>query len=176
MYLFHPQSPPRIGRMLPDARIVILLRNPTERAISHYRHSCKRGRENLPIVDALEAEEDRIGSALRRGDFSAASVRYFSYKSRGLYAQQIRRYLEFYSRERLLFLSSEKLFSAPSTELPDILDFLGVAPDFEFPDLSPHNVSSDKQMVPAAVYDYLNDWFEKPNADLYGLLDTDFGW
>ncbi len=176
MYLFNAQAPQRISQLMPDVKIIALLRNPTDRAISHFRHSCDRGREHLPILEALEAEEDRIGEDLRNNDFSNENLRHFSYKSRGLYADQIRRYLEYFPRENLLFLRSETFFRLPAPVLRRVLEFTGVDPDFEIPDLSPHNVSERSADIPTEVYDYLNDWFRDPNRDLYDLLEQDMGW
>jgi len=64
IYLFHPLVPERIHHLLPKIKLITLLRNPTERAISHYFHQKGMGRETLPMGEAFQAEDQRIHSAL----------------------------------------------------------------------------------------------------------------
>ena len=51
-YLFHPEVPSRIHEAIPSARLVVLLRNPVDRALSHFRHERRNGSENLMLVSA----------------------------------------------------------------------------------------------------------------------------
>ena len=59
-YLFHPQCASRIADIIPEARIVMLLRDPVARAYSHYLHEERRGFEDLPLEEALAAEPSRL--------------------------------------------------------------------------------------------------------------------
>ena len=176
MYLFHPLAPERIKDLLPNARILAILRNPTDRAVSHYFHSCSRGRESLPIQEAMLAEEERIEAAMQSADYSDAALRYFTYKSRGIYTDQICRYQQHFASEQMLFLSSEEFFAKPGAVLPEVFDFLGVEADFNVPDLAARNVSGNRQGVPEEVYRYLDEYFREPNAALSELLSRDFDW
>ena len=98
---------------MPGARLVALVRNPVDRALSHYNHEVALGREPLSFEDALAAEDERLHGedrALR------ADPRYFSsewwshtYKARGSYAEQLERWLEVFPREQLLIIPSEEL-------------------------------------------------------------------
>jgi hypothetical protein len=96
-YLFHPLAPERVGALVPDARLVALLRDPVARAYSHYQHEVALGREPLSFEDALAAEPERT-----RGEEArlVADARAFSrawwdhtYVARGLYAEQLERWL-----------------------------------------------------------------------------------
>ena len=176
MYLFHPLAPERIHKLLPSAKIIAILRNPVDRAISHYRHSTSRGHETLPLLDALMAEENRIGTALRDSHFGNDDVRRFSYKARGLYAEQIERYQAKFPRENILLVSSDDLFRAPDEVLNQIFQFIGVQPDLENSDITPRNVSQEVVEVPQEARDYLHDYFREPNQALNLLLGRDFGW
>mgnify|MGYP006439820863 CR=1 FL=1 len=60
LYLFHPCAPKRIKKDIPDVKIIILLRNPVERSISHYFHELRKGRERLTVDEAFRKEEDRL--------------------------------------------------------------------------------------------------------------------
>ena len=176
MYLFHPFAAERIQKLLPTAKIVIIVRNPTDRAISHYRHSKQRGHESLPILDALQAEEGRIGAALDKQEFRNDDVRHFSYKARGLYADQIRRYQALFPSDNLSIISSDDLFDAPHETLGKLFGFLGVRPDITIRDTDPRNVSAATGEDLQEVRDYLDSYFHDPNLALYSLLGRDFGW
>ncbi|HET7626188.1 MAG TPA: sulfotransferase [Verrucomicrobiae bacterium] len=89
-YLFHPSAVSRMARTLPDAKLIVLLRNPVERAYSHYQHQVRSRTENLSFEDALASEKERIqGEAeklLKDDRFRSAKHRRYSYLSRGIYA------------------------------------------------------------------------------------------
>ena len=175
LYLFHPLAPARMAELLPDVRLIAVLRHPVERALSHYFHEVRKGRETLPVMEALEREEDRLALLLEKQDYSHPVFTHFSYKSRGHYAQQIRRYHEYFPPENLLVLGSEAFFGDPHAALARIFDFVGVDP-VTVPNLVPRNVGSNRTRVEAPVYDYLESYFRPLNRELYALLGTDFGW
>ena len=94
-YLFHPLAPERAKALLPDARLIALVRDPVSRAYSHYQHEVALGREPLSFEDAIDAEDERMQGELER---MLADPAYFShawwnytYLARGLYAEQLER-------------------------------------------------------------------------------------
>jgi hypothetical protein len=176
LYLFHPLVAERLHRLLPRVKLIALLRHPTERAISHYFHEQRKGREKLPILQAMQAEQERLSKALGQQDFRDPAFRHFSYKQRGLYEQQLRRYLQYFSPEQLLVLGSEKFFADPHTAMRQVLEFVGVDAGFEAKQLKPRNVSKNRQQVDAEVYDYLDAYFAPHYRSLYDLVGQDFGW
>ena len=115
-YLFDPDVPARAAAMLPQAKFIALLRDPAERAYSHYLHSKAYGVEPLSFADALDAEPARLAT----GDHTAR--RRFSYVARGRYAEQLSRWLDHIPRERLLVVRTEDL----NAHYPQILGFLGL--------------------------------------------------
>jgi hypothetical protein len=179
-YLCHPHAPRRIHELLPGAKLIAILRNPTERAISHYFHEVRKKRESLPILDALRAEEERIGADWKRmldDEFHCSRThRSFSYKQRGIYADQLERYAERFDPEQLLILTSERLFREPQAVLRQVYAFLGVDAGFVCPDVAPRNVSRNRSEVPLAVYEYLDEYFLPHNQRLYERLGRDLGW
>ena len=129
-YLFHPRAAERAAALVPDVKIVVLLRDPVERAYSQYRHMVRLGFETLPFDAALEAEASRI-----RPDIEAMAqdplhycraFLHFSYASRGLYAEQLERWLDRFPRDRFLFLRSEGMYAEPATTYKHVLAFLGL--------------------------------------------------
>ena len=119
-YLFFPKACERIYKHLgPDIKIIIILRNPVERAYSHYMMNIRRGIENLSFEDALSEEKNR----LTRSDYK----KHYSYISRSLYSSQINRFLTTFTKENFLFLSFENdIIKNRDLTLKKIEDFLGV--------------------------------------------------
>jgi len=129
-YLFHPLAPERVAAMLPDARFVVLLRDPVVRAWSHHALHATRGREPLPFEEAIDAEEERLGGEEERilADPAHPAARYLrlSYLGRGDYAPQLERWFARIPRERFLVLVSEEFFADPAGALRSTEVFLGL--------------------------------------------------
>lgn len=176
IYIFNPLAPRRIFDLIPEVKIIALLRNPTERAISHYFHIRRAGREPLSINEALRAEEKRLASVIEGKDYKSAIFRWHSYKSRGLYKEQIERFLEYFSWQQILILCSEEFFSEPDTTLRRVFEFVGVDTGFKVQDLKPENVASNRSEVDPDVYRYLNNYFLPHNQALYELVGKNYAW
>jgi hypothetical protein len=130
-YLFHPLVPQRVAQHLPNARLIVLLRNPVDRAYSHFRHEINYKTEHLnSFGEAVAMEKQRIAAdekALMEGRIQKSTAyQSFSYISRGMYAKQIERWLEYFPLSQMLFLKSEDFFANPTSELPAVYHFLGV--------------------------------------------------
>lgn len=175
-YIFHPLVPGRIHETLVDVKMIVLLRNPIQRAISHYFHKKRTGVETLPMMEAFQQEEKRLEPILNSKDYFNKDLRDFSYKMRGVYADQLERYFQLFPREQFLILSSEDFFSSTQNCLNRIYDFIDVKNNVQIDDLSPKFVSKNKEEVSPEAIAYLNDYFRPKNQALYKLLGTDFGW
>ena len=127
-YLFHPEVPQRIKSQLPDVKLIVLLRDPVERALSQYFHSRRLGLEPLELEAAFAAEPKRLADAAEQlaAGKPHRSHQQHSYLSRSRYEQQIARYEELFKPEQLLILRSEQLFAKPSYGWTLVLQFLGV--------------------------------------------------
>jgi hypothetical protein len=129
-YLFEPRCPPRAHQLLPEARIIAVLRDPVDRAYSDFQHMCRHGFEKLGFAEAVQAEPRRVGPEIERmtrepGYFSR-DHHHFSYFERGRYAPQLHRWLSYYRRDQVLLLESEDLYRRPAELLHQVQDFLGV--------------------------------------------------
>jgi hypothetical protein len=179
-YLFHPHVAVRIHDLLPDVKLIVVLRNPTDRAISHYFHEIRWSNEELPIMDALKSEEQRVGPELEKmmkdKFYWSRAHQSFTYKQRGVYVEQLQQYLKYFGRDQLHIINSDRLFSHPHEVLKDVFEFIGVDPHIDIPDVSPRYVGSNKDNVPAEVYEYLNEFFRPYNKKLYELTGAEFGW
>ncbi len=121
-YLYFPQVPKRLYQAYPNARLVVLFRDPVKRAFSQYVMSYRRGTEVFTFEDALRLEDERMS----KGNIDEQSR--FSYFGRGLYAEQVKRYLEFFPKEQMLFFRADDLYADASDVLNKFYKFVGLEP------------------------------------------------
>lgn len=130
-YLCFPGAAERASALVPAARIVVILRDPVERAWSHYNHMVRLGFEELSFDDALETESSRIADDLAAiGDSGRRPNEFlrFNYTYRGHYAEQIRAWIDAFGRDQTHVVTFEELMEKPAAVLPALTDFLGVEP------------------------------------------------
>jgi Sulfotransferase domain len=181
-YLFHPHAPRRASAVVPDAKLVVLLRNPVDRAYSHYQHQVKRvggeARETLPFEEAIEAEEKilsrEVDKMLQDEFYASSGHRTRSYLSRGIYIDQLLLWSSFFRREQMLVLKSEDLFNDTTNALERVLDLL------EMPHWAPEAYSIPNKREYAGVSPLmrqrLNEYYKPHNQRLYEYLGVDLGW
>jgi Sulfotransferase domain len=177
-YLFHPLAPERARAVVPDARLVVVLRDPVDRAYSHYQHEVALGREPLSFEDALAAEEGRTRGEVERlvADPRAFSHEWWdhTYAARGLYAEQLERWLAMFPRDQLLVVTSDDLGKRPAETYASILSFLGAAPHRL--DEYPRVFDRDYAPMRPDTRDALARRFAAPNRRLEELLGRELGW
>ena len=131
-YVFHPLAPERVLSLVPGVKLVVLLREPGDRAYSQYQHAVALGRETLSFEDALAAEDERVRGEVERlrADPKAFSFAWWNqtYASRGLYADQLERWLARFPREQLLAITTEEFGARPGGTYASVLAFLGAPP------------------------------------------------
>lgn len=177
-YLFHPRAPERVKAFCPDVRVVVMLRDPVERAYSHYRHHVKLGEETLDFEAAIDAEAERLDGELARmlaePDYESEPYRLYSYLARGVYVDQLTRWFEHFERESMLILSSEAFFADPEAAFVATQEFLGlpVVPRTDYEQFNP----GKKEGIAAGTRDRLRDYFRPHNVRLTELLQQEFGW
>jgi hypothetical protein len=117
-YLYSSTAAKQIANYDPDSRIIIVLRNPIERAFSHYKHLLRDGRETTSFEEALELEKSRIANGW---EFS------WHLKRMGFYGRQIERYYQHFDREQIHIITLEDIKQDLPTVISDITDFLGLS-------------------------------------------------
>jgi len=167
-YLFLPQVPARVRQLLPEVKLIVMLRHPVDRAWSHYHHERQRGHETLSFEEAIESEPQRIQQ-------NNHHLRHFSYLARGRYAVQIERWLQHFPREQMLVIRSEDYRDRPATVWAQVLTFLQL-PAFEMVSRTMRNVGTYRQKMPATLRDRLQSHFKNDNEALYALLGRDMQW
>jgi hypothetical protein len=177
-YLAHPAVPGRVAAMLPDVRLVAILRNPVDRAYSHYQLSVRGGWETLSFEEALAAEPERIAGEEQRllddPDFTGHSHRYHSYRTRGLYLEQLERWWATFPSDRLLVLRSEDMFADPAAVYGELAAFLGLEPDNRRTFDARNRV--DYAGMAEATRSELEAYYAEPNRRLEARLGRALGW
>lgn len=129
-YIFHPLAAQRIAQELPGVRVVVLLRDPVERAFSAHKQETWRGFETLPFEAALEVEQERLAGEEERiladESYQSFAHQHHAYVGRGIYAPQLRQMAQAVGRDNLLTLDADRLFSDPARHWEMLLDHLGL--------------------------------------------------
>ena len=181
-YLFYPHAPKRAHALVPRAKLIAILRNPVDRAWSQYRQRVRMGVEPLSFEDALAAEPERTRGEWERmladEAYRGAPIFDFGYLRRGLYAEQLERWLAYYPRESLLVLRAEDLFRDPFGALCETTDFLGLsrcdAADYTGK-LVRHNADAGARTeIRPETRAYLDARFAPANRRLAALLGREF--
>lgn len=181
-YLYIPIVPKRIKAMLSQARFIVLLRNPIDRAFSHFAlvqrfRSDADIRRSLTFEDALKLEDTETVKSFH-------GLLYYSYLSRGRYIEQFQNWFSYFSRDRFLIIKSEDYFSSPECEVLKCLSFaLGeepVTPEItlvnRFSTMSPVHTVKDYGSIGEELRRKLQTYFQPYNEQLYTLLGRDFKW
>lgn len=117
--LYWPAAAENIERLVPDARLVAILRNPVDRAYSEYMHFRRDGEEPIEdFAEALTAESERIDNHWAFG----------RYVDRGRYDEQLRRYIDRFDRDQLQVFLHEDLVEAPDALARRLFEHVGADP------------------------------------------------
>ena len=131
LYIYHPTAPERIHHHIPDVKIIAILRNPTERAFSHYLHICRIGKEPITnFAEAIAAEPQRL-----QDNWNTL----WHYRRRGQYGEQLKRYFDLFDRSQIRVYLNEDLKTNPQAIFKDAFQFLGVDDQFQIDTARRHN-------------------------------------
>jgi hypothetical protein len=147
-YLYYSNVSDQIYTELGRVKIIILLRNPVQKAYSQYVHLLGEKRETLPFYDALMAEQSRI---------DARWLDIWRYAENTLYADRIKKYISVFSRENVKIVLFEDLVKDTEHIMCDLFNFLGVDPDFECDTSRVFNKSSIQR------FKIVTDLLKRPN-------------
>lgn len=178
-YLSHQWAPQRLASLLPHAKLLIVLRNPVDRAYSQFQMSRREGEEPLEsFAQAIAAEEARLEPERARmlSDhwYNSWPIGCWSYLMRSRYAEQIERWMQLFAREQFHFLSLEQLSADPQGTLARVHEFLGLSPH-EYRQLPALHVAR-YDSIGTSERERLAEYFRPHNERLYELVGIDFGW
>jgi len=166
IYMYWSDAPKRIWHYNPHMKLVVLLRNPVDRAYSHWNMERQRNADTASFWDAIQNEEERCREAL------PYQHRVYSYTGRGLYLEQLRRLWAFFPRKQVLVLKNDELRQKPNETLRRVFEFLGVK---LLPLMNPVNIESFPyaSSMGKKERDYLRFVFEYEIKALERVLEWD---
>jgi hypothetical protein len=177
-YMWDPRIAAAAHAVNPGLRAIALVRDPVERAWSHYQERTANGVEPLSFEDALAAEENRTAGELER---MAADPSYYSqahdwytYRSRGLYLPQLQNWREVFPEEQLLVLRSEDMYADVQSVFDEVSRFLGVAP-FTLPTTRTFGAGR-RSTMPESARAALTDFYRPHNEQLEDYLGRKLSW
>jgi hypothetical protein len=178
LYMFHPLAPTRVRALLPEVRLIVLLRDPVERAYSHWKERRTQGTEPLDFAEALAREDERTAGERERliaePTYVSQAYDWYTYRARGRYLEHLGPWLDLFAPEQLLILPSEQLYREPGATYARALDFLGLPSH----DLGHYAVYNDRRSAPMdpGVRAELTEYFRPHNAALEDRLGLRFDW
>jgi hypothetical protein len=176
-YCFHPAAFERIATALPDVKLLFVVREPIQRAVSHYHWEVRHGFEELSLADALSKEEERLAGERERlladSSYLSFAHRHWSYQARGQYADQLAQAHRWFGADQIMLLRFEDFFADPAANIGPVFDFLGLE-DFALPAFP--SLERGGEPVPDDVARRrLASAFERSNAVLAERYGVDYG-
>ena len=178
-YLDHPFAPQRIKEITPNAKFIILLRNPISRSFSQYSRVKGNNREDLSFREAFLNESKRTQEDFKKiytnPLYYADSYFTYSYFERGIYVDKIKRWMEVFPKEQFLIIQSEEFFKNPSKIYNDVLEFLGLIP-FSIGEFKIKGKVNKNRNIDDDFRNELVEYFKPHNKRLYDFLGKSFDW
>jgi hypothetical protein len=177
-YMFHPLAADRISRDLPEVKLLVLVRDPVERAYSAHAHELARGYETEPFERALELEDQRLAGEsermVREPGYLSHSHQHHAYRTRGHYADQLERLATRFGPDRLHVVDSGRFFTDPEPVYDGVLEFLGLR-QHGYPIFEQHN-ARPRSPMPETVRAALSEHFRPHDERLTRWLGQPPSW
>jgi len=179
-YLEYPFAPERIKTVTPYAKFLVLLRNPVDRAFSHYQMNAVRQMEPLSFEKAIEMENERISDGMKKMKMDETYYNdiYFryAYLDRGIYITKLQHWFNFFPKNQFLIIESEKFWSNTSEVYNEVLKFLNLS-YFKLNEYKPFRKTEykDREIAPD-IRKKLIEFFKPYNMQLYKFLGRKFDW
>jgi hypothetical protein len=177
-YILDPYAIEAIHDILPDVKIILLLRNPVDRSYSHYQHTRRLGLENLTFDQALECEDDRISIHLQKMmaglPYKGMPIYHYGYIFTGMYGDQVETLFRIFPRKQVLILKTELFQLNTQGQFNRVLKFLGLQ-DFQLNLFTQHNKGSYQPLAPKTRR-HLAELFTPQLTKIQQMLGDEFTW
>ncbi|MCZ6738882.1 MAG: sulfotransferase domain-containing protein [Actinobacteria bacterium] len=169
-YMTHPLAASRAKDVVPDALLIALLRNPTDRAWSHYRYRRLLGTESRTFAQVVEDELHLDGTAQRKAFLATGEIPILP---AGRYVDQLKPWLRSFGRDHILVLDANRMFESPLETGREVQTFLGMR-RVDLP-LAQRNVSPP-DWPDADSLEMVDSYYVGPNRELQELIGATFEW
>ena len=176
-YLVHPLIPNLVKNKIPKVKIIVLLRNPIDRAYAQFNHQCREKFETRSFEEAIKNEKIKTReewAKLNEAGEGNLDHERFAYLQIGMYYNQLKAWEEYFPKDQFLIMKGEDFFANPSKTVDRV---------FEFLEVPPHQVNVSQKFnegkykeIGLETRKFLLEYFKPHNKKLYELLETDFQW
>ncbi|MEG4325358.1 tetratricopeptide repeat protein [Microcoleus sp. herbarium5] len=169
-YFDYREAPERLYSLFPEAKLIVLLRNPVDRAISQFYRLTGLNWEARSLDRVISDEVERLS----QNPEYIIGEEPGNYLARGRYIEFIKNWRNFFPPEQLLILKSEDFYSGAATTVKQVLEFLDL-PEYQLSEYQNANPGS-YQPINESVRDRLSDYFRPYNQELEEYLGRQFDW
>ncbi len=178
-YLDSPHALKRIKKTIPNAKFIILMRNPIDRAFSHYNMNIGSDYEYRTFEDAIKHEVKRIEGRYEKmkkdENYYSWDYDLYGYLEHGKYVEKIRPWFDNFPKEQFLIIQTEKFKQDPSKIYNQTLKFLGLSP-LELDEYHRYKKNKEQSKIEPKFRKQLEDYFKPYNEKLYKLIGQNFHW
>lgn len=179
IHINSPHIPKRLKKVNSNPKIIVVLRNPTDRAYSHFLMSkrLKDEEENTIFEDVLDQENIRINLAKKNNEtiFDIHQRQWFLYKTNGIYINNLKEWWKFFPKKEMLFLKSEDLFYNTEDVVNTTLQFLGLNQLEKLKKIDNFH-DKNEEMINSDTRNHLIEFFKPYNEKLYSEIGINFEW
>ncbi|NER47330.1 MAG: tetratricopeptide repeat protein [Symploca sp. SIO1A3] len=173
-YLDSYKTAQRLLQFFPHMKLIILLRNPVERVLSHYYMNCRYRWESSSLEEAIFSELEMLSQQPTIDLHSQVYATNGFYITRSKYVESIKQWMELFPKEQFLILQSEDFFSDPAATVDQVFQFLELEP-YQLQKY-PHMKKGDYPPISQSMHQFLSDYFRPFNQQLEEYLDRKFNW
>lgn len=178
-YLQNPHAAKRIYQLNPHMKLIILMRNPVDRAFSHYKRRVKNGTEKLSFEDAIDQEENKIKGEMERMEknenYYSSIYHGLSYLTTGLYAPRLKIWLKYFPLNQILILENSELLNDPESVYDKTLKFLNL-PTCKLSNYKKFSKQDLKLDMNPKTREKLLKFCKPYNEELFSLIGHRFNW
>ena len=171
-YVYNSTAVKRIKRNFPDAKIIVIFRNPIDRAYSNYFLGVNGGKEKRKFDDLIEEEMILINRRNKQVLFDETLSE--TYLGRGLYAEQLKVWFSEFPKDSVKIIKSEEFAENTQDIMKDLFQFLDL-PEYKISNIEKKNVTKYPPMK-KETREKLEEFFRSHNKELYNMLGKDYGW
>ena len=169
-YFWKQEVAERIFSDIPETKIIIILRNPVDRAYSNYKLAVRENNEKLTFEEAIEEEIE----FLSKNSFLETVNRFRSYLTKGMYVNQIKPWLDIFPRNQFHILSTEQMKNKPHETLNQVFKFLSI-PNYNIKNPQKRKLADYKKMNDN-TRERLLKYYKPYNQEFFESIKQKFEW
>jgi hypothetical protein len=177
-YTFFPFSAEKIKQMVPNAKFIVIMRNPVDRTFSQYQMKVRKHQESLSFEDSLKQENNRLIREANVSDdeyYNSKNFNRFAYITRGRYAEQLEIWFKIFPKENIFTISTEELEKDQTGTMKKIFEFLNLS-EYTINDLEKVFTGNYKDKINSETRKKIVEYFKPHNRKLYELIGKEFDW